>query len=275
MRNLLAGTRLSGDRVLQSTGLPMDVRLMRLTATALLLVFATVLLCSAGNWVLRHPAFVLRAITVQGDVTHNNALTLRANTAPRLTGNFLTLDLAQARSAFEAVPWVRHAVVRREFPNRLRVVLQEHQPEALWGTESEPRLVNSLGEVFEANVGDLEQADLPRLSGPDGQSALVLAMYRELLGVLQPLDMAVEQLHLSGRGGWRAVLDSGAALELGRGTPQEVVARTQRFVATLTQVASRYGRRVNTLEFADLRHNDGYALRLRGVSTLAQDSTKK
>lgn len=275
MKRMLAGGLQGSGSALRGVPLPMDVRLMHLTAVGLLLVFAIALLWNAGNWLLRHPAFVLRAITVQGDVTHNNALTLRANTTPRLTGNFLTLDLAQARSAFEAVPWVRHAVVRREFPNRLRVVLQEHQPEALWGTESEPRLVNSLGEVFEANTGDLEQVDLPRLSGPDGQSALVLAMYRELRGVLQPLDLAVEQLHLSGRGGWHAVLDNGAALELGRGTPQDVVARTQRFVATLTQVASRYGRRVNALEFADLRHNDGYALRLRGLSTLTHDSTKK
>lgn len=263
-----------GQNTLAGAGLPTDVRLMRLTATALLLVFAALSLAAMGHWALRHPLFALRFITVQGDLAHNSALTLRANTASRLSGNFLTLDLEQARTAFEAVPWVRRAVVRREFPNRLRVVLQEHQPEALWGSENEPRLVNSLGEVFEANVGDLEQGDLPRLSGPDGQSALVLAMYRDLMQVLEPLDMVVEQLHLSGRGGWRVVLDSGAVLELGRGSTQEVVARTQRFVATLTQVAGRYERRANALESADLRHSDGYALRLRGVTTVAQGPLK-
>jgi hypothetical protein len=35
--------------------------------------------------------------------------------------------------------------------------------------------------VFEANVGDVEQDDLPRLRAPmPGQSAQVLAMYRSL-----------------------------------------------------------------------------------------------
>jgi cell division protein FtsQ len=39
----------------------------------------------------------------------------------------------------------------------------------------------------------------------------------------------------------------------------------QRFVATVTQTASKFGR---DLEYADLRYENGYALRLRGVTTL-------
>lgn len=262
-----AGTESSG--IALPPQLPLDIKLMQGAASALLLGVAALLLWTACLWVLRHPAFALRSISVQGDVTHNNAVTLRANVAPRLAGNFFTLDLAQARSAFEAVPWVRKAMVRREFPNRLRVTLQEHQAEALWGTAGEPRLINTLGEVFEANIGELDREDLPRLSGPDGQASLVLAMYRELQPVFEPLALALDELDLSGRGSWRAVLDNGASIEIGRGDPQEVLARSQRFAATLTQVASRYGRRAEALEFADLRHGDGgYALRLTGVTTL-------
>ena len=67
--------------------------------------------------------------------------------------------------------------------------------------------------------------------------------------------------------------DSEAVVELGGGTPQEVVQRTQRFVRTLTQVAAQYGRRVDALESADLRHAGGYALRLRGVTTVSADAT--
>jgi cell division protein FtsQ len=56
--------------------------------------------------------------------------------------------------------------------------------------------------------------------------------------------------------------------------PDEVTARAQRFVQTLNQVASRYGRRPEALVSADLRHGDGYAVRLRGVSTTA-DAPKR
>lgn len=247
--------------------LPVDVRLMNTTALVLLLTFVVFGVVTGGRWLARLPQFDIRAITVTGDVSHSNVVTLRANVAPRLSGTFFSIDLARVRAAFEAVPWVRRAVVRRDFPNRLRVDLQEHQAAAYWGSEGELRLINSFGEVFEANVGEVEQDMLPRLNGPEGQSAEVLAMYRALKPLFEPMDIPVDQLELSQGGSWRARLDTGGVIELGRGAVQDIVVRTERFLKTLTQVTARYGRRVNAVESADLRHENGYAIRLRGVST--------
>jgi cell division protein FtsQ len=254
---------------------PLDVRLMNVTASVLFVACAVLLVAALGWWALRHPVFAIGGIVVEGDVAHNNVATLRANVAPRLAGNFFTVDLQRARQVFEGVPWVRQAVVRRQFPNRLRVQLQEHRAEALWGADTESRLVNSFGEVFEANAGDVEHEALPRLVGPDGASREVLAMYRSLKPLLEPMDLALEQLALSGRGGWTAHLDTGAIVELGRGTPEEVLVRSQRFVRTLTQVTSKYGRRPEALVSADLRHGDGYAVRLRGVGTTDVQTPRK
>ena len=255
--------------------IPLDIRLMNLSASALFVLFGLALLGMVLVLVLRHPFFAIRGITVLGDVAHNNAVTLRANVAPRLSGTFFTLDLARARSAFEAVPWVRRALVRREFPNRLRVELQEHQALAYWGAEGDSTLLNSFGEVFEANVGDVELDALPRLSGPEGQGATVLAMYQTLQPLFEAKDLPLEQLDLSGQGSWRARLDTGAALELGRGTAAEIQERVQRLLKTVTQVTGRYGRTPGALETVDLRHPDGYALRMRGVSTQTVDAKKK
>lgn len=254
---------------------PMDVKLMNTTASVLFGVFALLLVGALAGWASRHPAFAVRGIAVTGDVTHNNAATLRANVAPRLSGTFFTMDLTHARLAFEAVPWVRQAVVRREFPNRLQVLLQEHKAVAYWGRESESRMVNSFGEVFEANVGEVEQDNLPRLNGPDGQAASVLAMYQTLQPQFESMDMPLEQIDLTGHGGWRARLDTGGLIELGGGSVAEVQARVQRFLKTLTQVTARYQRTADALETADLRHEDGYAIRLAGVTTVAADEQKK
>jgi cell division protein FtsQ len=253
---------------------PFDVKLMNLTASVLFSALVVFVLAAGMWWALRHPLFAIAGITVQGDVTHNNAVTIRANVAPRLAGNFFTVNLAAARDAFEAVPWVRKAVVQRDFPNRLRVRLQEHQAVAFWGDEGESRMVNSFGEVFEANAGDLEQDQLPRLSGPNDQAAQVLAMFDSLKPQFDSLDLGVERVSLTARGSWQVELDTGAVVELGRGTREEVAARTQRFVQTLTQVTSRYGRRPDALVSADLRHTGGYALRLRGVATTGADVKK-
>ena len=246
---------------------PFDVKLMNIAATALFSAGLVLLLAALAWWAVRHPLFGIAGITVQGDVAHNSVVTLRANVAPKLAGNFFTVNLAAARDAFESVPWVRSAVVRREFPNRLRVSLEEHRAVALWGAENEGRMVNNFGEVFEANAGDVENEELPRLSGPQELAAVVLAMYQTIKPMFETVDLGINHLALTSRGSWQVELDNGAQVELGRGTAEEVVARTQRFAQTLTQVSGRYGRRPDALLSADLRHGDGYAVRLRGVGT--------
>ena len=266
---------IGGTRMNDALMLPFDVRLMHMTASALLAVFALLALTALAGWISQRPAFAITAITVTGDVTHNNEPTLGANVTSRLAGNFFTLDLANTRQLFEATPWVRQAIVRRVFPNRLRVELQEHQAAAYWGPEDTSRLLNTHGEVFEANVGEVEHEALPRLGGPAGQEPQVLAMYQILHPMFETLELGLEQLTLRGRGGWTAELDTGAVIELGRGSDDEVIKRMARFLRTITQVTSRYNRSPDAVESADLRHADGYALRLRGVSTVVTDSQKK
>jgi cell division protein FtsQ len=246
--------------------LPLDIRLMNNTAAAFLLLFAVLLLTASAGWLARQPVFSLKAIHVENDLEHSNAATLRANVAPKLTGNFFTLDLARTRSAFENVPWVRHAVVRREFPDGLRVELQEHQAVAFWGDEADAQLVNSFGEVFEVNQGDVEVEDLPLLRGPKGLSALVLQGYRAVAPLLEKQDIKLSELVLTDRGSWRVLLDGGGVIELGLGSPTDIQARVQRFVATVAQTSSKFGR---NLESADLRYGNGYAIKLRGVTTVA------
>lgn len=247
--------------------LPFDVRLMNSTATMLFGLLALGLAALAIAWAARLPTFAIRGIRVEGDVTRNSVSTIRANALPKLAGSFLTIDLRQAQRAFESVPWVRRAVVHREWPNRLAVQLEEHRAAALWGgNDDASRLVSRFGEVFDANLGDVEDDHLPTLQGPEGSAPQMLAMLRRLTPVCARLDAQIETLALSDRGSWRVELDSGAEIELGRGGDDEVVVRTERFASTLTQVTSRYRR---ALEYADLRHNEGYALRLRGITTTA------
>jgi cell division protein FtsQ len=257
-----------------ANSLPPDVRMMDVTAVAIVVLAAVVLLAAGAAWVARQPVFAFRAIRLEGEVTRNSAATIRANAAPRLAGNYFTLDLQAARRAFESVPWVRHVVVQRVFPNRLVVRMEEHHPVAVWkGDEGNDRLVNSYGEVFEANLGDVDDDDLPEFAGEnDAAAAAVLAMYHRLLPVFKPLDLAPARLALTRRGSWQLELDNGAELELGRGSDDEVLARTARFVRTVTQVASHQRR---GWDHADLRHADGYALRMKGplAPAAASDST--
>lgn len=246
--------------------LPLDVRLMNGVASGIFALAGIGLVAAAVLWATRAPAFTIRAIALDGDLARNNVNTVRANAMPQMRGNFFSVSLADTQAAFESVPWVRNAVVRRVWPNRLAVTLEEHQAAAIWrGEDGNDRLVNRQGEVFDANVGDVEDEGLPQFTGPEGSSAAMLAMWRRLAPVFETLRDEVRALHLSGRGSWRVELAGGAALELGRGSEDEVHARTERFARTVGSVAGRFANA--PLVAADLRHPDGYALRLRGVST--------
>lgn len=255
--------------------LPADIRLMNGVSALLLAGLVLAGLALALHQLARLPIFGIRHIQVEGDVTRNSVASLRANAMPHVSGTFLTLNLQQAGSAFQAVPWVRTAVVQRVWPNRLRVRLEEHRPAAYWEAKPEGAdaqseasveraLVNSFGEVFEANLGDVEDEELPVLAGPDGSSAAMLAMWQQLNALSQKLGESARRLDLSGRGSWRLTLEKGAVVELGRGSEAEVLARFGQFAASITQISSRYQTAVLS---ADLRHHDGYAVRLQGIST--------
>lgn len=246
--------------------LPPDVRLMQATAQGVFVLAALAIGAAVAVAVARLPVFALKGIRVEGEVNRNSESTIRANAAHRLAGSFLTMDLQKSRAAFESVPWVRHAVVRRVWPGSLAVQLEEHRPAALWvGTDGNDKLVNTFGEVFEANIGDIEDERLPAFSGPEGSAAQMLAMMRRLAPVLKTLQAGeASGLDLSARGSWRVTLDKGAVVELGRGNEAEVLARTEQFARTLPRVVAQYQR---PLESADLRHAQGFAVRLKGVTT--------
>jgi cell division protein FtsQ len=251
----------------ESIALPTDIRLMRLVTSLLGWVLVAMVVWGLGLWAVRHPVWTLTGLTVQGDLTHQNEATVRAHMGSRLRGSFLSLDLNEAKAVFETVPWVRKALVQREFPNRIRVTLQEHQAVAWWEQEGVSYLLNRQGEVFEASADDDETDALPELGGPPGQSRAVKALFDQLVPLFAMQDLGLQKLTLTAQGSWRAGLDNDAEIELGRGSDAEVLARVRQFTATLSQVTQQHGGR--SLASADLRYPAAYAIRLHGITTLA------
>lgn len=251
--------------------LPPDIRWMRRGLQALV-VLAGLALLGVLIWrALQAPLFDWRLLRIEGDVERNSLATLRANTLPRLSGNFVSTDLLAVRDAFEAVPWVRQATVRRVWPGQLLVTLEEHRAIAFWdgrGDWGEPplerALLNSHSEVFHANLGEVEDEGLPQLAGPNGSEVQVLAMWRRLAAIAKSNQLSAERLELSGRGSWRLGLAGGASIELGRGEPERLAERLQRLLPHAQAVARRFQTQIQSM---DLRHSGGYALRLVGIGT--------
>ncbi|KVE39718.1 cell division protein FtsQ/DivIB [Burkholderia sp. TSV86] len=247
-----------------------NVRQLNLAASALYALLLLVLAAAGCYWLIQRPAFALREIRIDGDTEHINAPTVRAGVVGRLKGNFFTVDLDLARAAFEQMPWVRHASVRRVWPNALAVTLEEYKPLGTWGND---QLVSVDGELFTANQGELED-ELPAFDGPEGSAKEVVAHYRDFVKWFAPLNATPEEVTLSPRYAWTVKLSNGMQVELGRERNNDTLSdRVRRLVSAWPSVTRRWG---GDIEYADLRYPNGFAIRAAGMRFLSDaDKGKK
>jgi cell division protein FtsQ len=233
-----------------------------------ILVMAAFAFCAYTmvKWVAARPLFAIRALTVEAPdgaaLDHVTGQQVAKACLPRLTGTFFTADLEDARGAFEALPWVRHASVRRQWPDRLVVVLEEHRALARWNDEAGNRFVNLNGEAFNAPGEAKTGAALPLLSGPDGSEKDVARRYGEVRDLFGRIGKTPAEVALSPRQAWTIKLADGLAIEVGREQPQaSVSARLERFVAHYGATVGRIAR----VDTVDLRYPNGFAVRVPGL----------
>ncbi|HXC39904.1 MAG TPA: cell division protein FtsQ/DivIB, partial [Burkholderiales bacterium] len=171
------------------------------------------------------------------------------------------MDLDGVRALFESIPWVRHAEVRRLWPDRLEVRLEEQVALARWGQPEDGRLVNVHGEVFNGTT----EATLPLFAGPSGTALEVAQHYDAFRSALAPLELAPVAVVLSPRFSWQVRLSNGLTLQLGRDADRGgsgMSERLARFVGIYPGTVAPMARRV---DYADLRYGNGFALHVPGV----------
>jgi cell division protein FtsQ len=234
-----------------------DPRQMNALAAIVALIGAGALVWALGAWLVRQPVFAFREVVVEGPLTRASAPHLEAVIRDELAGTFFTMNLERARASLARVPWVRAVALRRQWPQRLLVTVEEQVPLARW---NDTALVNVQGEVFAASYN----GELPAFAGPDGRSGEVTSRFREWSAALQPIALAVQRIALSPRGGWMLQARSGDGpleIELGR---EEPAARLQRFIATHGRTLRVLARAGRPIDHVDLRHRNGFAARVPG-----------
>ncbi|MCL2635523.1 MAG: cell division protein FtsQ/DivIB [Betaproteobacteria bacterium] len=230
-------------------------------ADLLLLAAAAAMLAAAAVWLARLPAWPVEQVDFAEPLANTRREEVEQVLRPVLKGNFFSLNLETVCGALERLPWVRQAQVRRVWPARLEVRVEEHRAAARWG-EGRNELVNSHGEVFAALASAERLAALPRLHGPPGTAPEVLARYAELVGQLAAIGERPARLVLTPRLAWQVKLASGMALNLGREQPKAPLSgRLQRFIEAYPDTVGKLATRP---EMIDLRYPNGFAMRLAG-----------
>ncbi len=231
------------------------------TSDLLLVAAGLIVLYCAIRFAIVQPVFAMRELRVGGATAHITLEQVEAIARRDVRGTFFTLDLARLRGSFEKMPWVRKVDIRRSWPDRIDVAIEEHRPLARWGNTA---LVNQQGEVFEAAY----DATLPVFVGPAGTSREVALQYAQLRGQLAEIGRVPVHVQLSQRRAWRVQLDDGMTLEIGR---ELVESRLKRFLAAYPRTLAPLARHI---DYVDLRYVNGFAARVPELATTKGDAAR-
>jgi cell division protein FtsQ len=224
-------------------------------AAGALAALALGLFAYAGLRVLADSAaFQLRSIVVEGSLERVGRREIVDALQGRVRGTFFTVDLESVRSLFEDIPWVRHAELRRRWPDCLEVRIEEQVALARWGQGKKAQLVNPQGELFPGRSDE----SLPALAGPAGTESEVAERFLAFRNLLAPLGVEPQQVLLSSRMAWQLRLSNGLTIQLGRDSDKDRVEdRLARFVSVYPQTVGGLRQRV---DYVDLRYPNGFAV---------------
>jgi cell division protein FtsQ len=222
-------------------------RLLNASAGFLVGITALAVTLCGVHWLVRSALFPLRVVEVRTALAHARRANIEAVLGAKARGNFFAAPLDEVRAGLEEVPWVRRASVRRVWPDRLEVSIEEHVAFARWGSDE---LVNTHGERFAAKT----DAQLPHFIGPPGSEAELARRYTRFRELLAPLGSPLERVVLSARHAWQLRLANGLQITLGRDV-DSADDRLARFVDAYPRLKGAEG--------VDLRYPNGFAVRTK------------
>ena len=219
-------------------------------------------------WLSQRPVFVLRQVVIEPVVgqtlNHINKPVVKQQVLETVQGNFFSVRLEDVKRGFESMPWVRHANVRRVWPNGLIVSIEEQKPFGTWGGADSHILMNIHGELFAGRISDVgDGIQLIDFNGPEDASKEVMRLYEKANAWFKPWDAEVKNLTLSERYAWHVKLSNGMKVEFGRDEESSDKTLTEDRVARLfkywPQVQERWANRVDAI---DLRYANGFVVHL-------------
>jgi cell division protein FtsQ len=223
-------------------------------------------------WLSQRPVFALRQVVIEpvaGEtLKHINKPVVKQQVLETVQGNFFSVRLEDVKRGFESMPWVRHANVRRVWPNGLIVSIEEQKPFGIWGSIDSHTLMNTHGELFAGRVSDVSDGIvLINVSGPEDSSKEVMRLYEKANAWFKPWNAEVKTLTLSDRYAWHVKLSNGMKVEFGRDEENSDKTLTEDRVARLfkywPQIQEKWANRVDAI---DLRYANGFAVHLASAS---------
>lgn len=200
----------------------------------------------------------IETVQIEGALQYVSGEDIKEAVSRFAFASLVAIDLDLLKAELETQPWISQVTVRREWPDRLVIQVEEEQPIARW---NERHLLNQQGQIFSPENA-MDELQLPRLTGPEQSEQTVMLQYLQFNQLLYPLGVRIRDLALNDRGAWTMTLTNGAEVRLGRDMMLE---RLRRLVVFLE---SEYGEQIVNIGSIDLRYRNGIAVAPRADATV-------
>ncbi|MFP3872814.1 MAG: cell division protein FtsQ/DivIB [Thiohalophilus sp.] len=228
--------------------------LLKLRPGRLLLILSVILSGGLLYWGIQSLVNPLNVpvdkIRVQGSFVNVTEAMLNPLSKSLSGVGYFDINVAAVQQQVESLPWIKHATVRRIWPDTLVIHFIEQQPLAVWAAGG---LLNRSGDIFKP-AESTYPPELPVFQGPEKLRGKMLDAYQRFAGLLAPLEVQIVKLKLDQRQAWQIGLDNGIHLKLGR---EHEFERLARFVRVYPRLNSLDKGRVTRV---DLRYTNGMAV---------------
>ncbi|HWK52846.1 MAG TPA: cell division protein FtsQ/DivIB [Hyphomicrobiales bacterium] len=192
----------------------------------------------------------IETVAIEGELNFVSEDAIKDSVLRFVATSLVSIDLAVLKQELEAQPWIHQVAIRREWPGRLIIKVEEEVAIARWGSGA---LLNQQGGTFTPHSIDGMQ-QLPHLSGPPGREKEVMGQYLEFNQLLYPLGVRIRDLTMNERSAWTLTLTNGVMVRLGR---EHVLERLRRLVVFLELLGPE---RIGDVAAIDLRYRNGIAV---------------
>ena len=179
--------------------------------------------------------------------------------------SLLFLDVDTVRRRLESTPWIAQATVRKFYPGRLEIAVEEREPFAIWQTAGKLFVIAGDGAV----LGPFQPERTPRLPLVVGPGAAPKA--RDFMAIIDRYPVVREQLRaavLVADRRWNLKLKSGLDVRL----PEAEIGQALDKLMALDRSKKLLSRDLTAI---DLRLPDRVTVRLSDDAAQARDDTAK